>query len=164
MVALRALSRIQSNSWCRMKYLEVDVRSPIAKYLLNISLLIWILSFCHLLQKFNAIYYSKPKLIKKYLHLGGSGSELRLTPSWEFQDPLKQIYLCFPSSTYPFKHRNFIGHHSFQWVVTLMFCAILQQFWASAKPYPFAILRVQILQPSKSQSPVIEGNWFSVDQ
>ena len=57
MVALRALSRIQSNSWCRMKYLEVDVRSPIAKYLLNISLLIWVLSFSrftHLILKTKA--------------------------------------------------------------------------------------------------------------
>ena len=162
MLTSRVPSTIQSNSWYRMIWLEVDVRSPIAKYLLSMSLLIWILSFSHLLQEFHLIL--KTKAHKKYLQLGGSGSELRLMPSWEVQFPLMQIYLRFPSSTYPFMHRNLIGHHSFQWVVTLMFCAIIVQFWASAKPYPFAILRVQILQPSKSQSPVIEGNWFSVDQ
>ena len=59
MVASWALSTIQSNSWYRMIWLEGDVRSPIAKYLLNISLLIWVLSFSRLLQKSNLILKTK---------------------------------------------------------------------------------------------------------
>ena len=155
------------SSNCSAKKLNFDslTSGVVQEYELTINRINMNIFFQSFVTKiYNAHLILNTKAHKKYLQLGGSGSELRLMPSWEVQFPLMQIYLRFPSSTYPFMHRNLIGHHSFQWVVTLMFCAMIEQFWALAKPYPFAILRVQILQPSKSQSPAIENDRFSVDQ